>query len=241
MDINSSELTKYAANAMLAMKISFINEISQLCEKNGANINNVRKGIGSDSRIGYSFIYPSIGFGGSCFPKDVNSLKIQFENVGLKPLLSDATLAVNQFQWKNFCDRIIQKIGKDENKKSIAVWGVTFKPGTDDIRESQAIKIIDYLLDNEFSINVYDPKGLENSKEYYSNIQNIYFFDNKYSALKNCNSLLLLTEWEEFRSPDFCKIKNELSEPIIFDGRNIYNPLEVEKNKIKYYQIGVQK
>ena len=174
LDIPSSELTKYAANAMLAMKISFINEISQFCEKVGANINDVRKGIGSDKRIGYDFIYPSIGFGGSCFPKDVNSLKMQFKKVGLNSLMSDATLNINVKQRKNFKDRILLKFKNTNLKeKLLTVWGVTFKPDTDDIRESQAVKIIDDLLMEGFKINVYDPKGMDNAKRYYDGNKNI--------------------------------------------------------------------
>ena len=241
MDIESSELTKYAANAMLAMKISFINEISQLCEKNGANINNVRKGIGSDPRIGYNFIYPSIGFGGSCFPKDVNSLKIQFEDVGLESLMSKATLDINDLQWRNFASRIKNEINCLKSiHKSIAIWGITFKPGTDDIRESQAIKIVDKLLDDNFEINIYDPKGADNAKKYYKNKIKVKFFENKYDTLSKCDAMVLLTEWKEFRSPDFMKMKNSMSNPCIFDGRNIYNKNELNSMGFEYFQIGVK-
>lgn len=241
LDIASSELTKYAANAMLAMKISFINEISMLCERVGANINDVRNGIGSDKRIGYDFIYPSIGFGGSCFPKDVNSLKKQFEDLGLTSLISNATLDINEFQWKHFASRIINKFKDCDNKPiDIAVWGVTFKPGTDDIRESQAIKIIDRLLDNNFNITAYDPKGIINAKKYYKNKSNIKFSDDKYDALNKVEALILLTEWKEFRSPDLITMKETMACPIIFDGRNIYNQDELLSFNFKYYQIGVR-
>ena len=241
MDIESSELTKYAANTMLAMKISFINEISQFCEKIGANINNVRKGIGSDSRIGYNFIYPSIGFGGSCFPKDVNSLRKQFEEVGLTSLMSTSTLEINKVQWKNFTFRILNKFKNSKIKtKNIAVWGVTFKPGTDDIRESQAIKIIDELLSNSFNINIYDPKGVENAKKYYKKNNRVKFFNEKYESLKEIDTLLLLTEWKEFRSPNLGKMKKLMNKQIIFDGRNIYNKKELDSIGIKYFQIGVK-
>ena len=238
LDIRSSELTKYAANAMLAMKISFINEISQLCEKVGANINDVRKGIGSDSRIGYDFIHPSIGFGGSCFPKDVNSLKKQFEEVGLESLISNATLKVNQSQYENFTSRVTKIL--NSNQKNISIWGITFKPGTDDIRESQAIKIINRLLSNNFIIHIFDPEGMDNSKKYYNNHNNVKFYNDKYSCIENTDALLLLTEWEEFRSPDLDKIKKIMKSPIIFDGRNIYNKQKMNSLNIKYYQIGVK-
>ncbi len=240
LDIPSSELTKYAANAMLAMKISFINEISQLCEKVGANINDVRKGIGSDSRIGYDFIYPSIGFGGSCFPKDVNSLREQFREVGLTSLISDATLEVNNKQRKNFSERIFNKLKNNKAKeKLLTAWGVTFKPDTDDIRESQAIKIIDYLIDKGFKINIYDPKGMDNAKTYYNGNQNVIFFKEKYKSVENVDALLLLTEWKEFRTLDFKRIKQDMNQAIIFDGRNIYNEKELAKEGISYFQIGV--
>ena len=239
LDIPSSELTKYAANAMLAMKISFINEISQFCEKVGANINDVRKGIGSDKRIGYDFIYPSIGFGGSCFPKDVNSLKMQFKKVGLNSLMSDATLNINVKQRKNFKDRILLKFKNTNLKeKLLTVWGVTFKPDTDDIRESQAVKIIDDLLMEGFKINVYDPKGMDNAKRYYDGNKNIAFFEEKYNSAKKSDALLLLTEWKEFR-PLILKIKETMNQAIIFDGRNIYNKKELGRYGITYYQVGV--
>ena len=241
LDIPSSELTKYAANAMLAMKISFINEISLLCEKVGANVNDVRKGIGSDSRIGYSFIYPSIGFGGSCFPKDVNSLKVQFESVGLDSKMSEATLEINISQRKNFIDRILTFFNKIKNKsKKIAVWGITFKPGTDDIRESQAIKIVDALIENGFSINISDPEGLNNAREYYKNKNNIYFYDHIYECIENVDALLLLTEWKEFHSPDFNKMKKYMKSPTIFDGRNIYDREKLVSMGYTYFQIGVK-
>jgi len=240
LDILSSELTKYAANAMLAMKISFINELSQLCEKNGANINDVRKGIGSDSRIGYSFIYPSIGFGGSCFPKDVNSLKVQFQNVGLKSMISDATLKVNKYQGENFASRVTDFFKNNSQNINLAVWGITFKPGTDDIRESQAVKIIDILLQSGFNINISDPEGLSNAKIYYKDKINVKFYENKYEALSNADALLLLTEWKEFRSPDFGEIKKNMANPVIFDGRNIYDYEELESLGFKYFQIGVK-
>ena len=240
LDIPSSELTKYAANAMLAMKISFINELSQLCEKIGANINDVRKGIGSDSRIGYSFIYPSIGFGGSCFPKDVNSLKVQFQNVGLKSMISDATLKVNKYQGENFASRVIDFFKNNSQNMNLAIWGITFKPGTDDIRESQAVKIIDILLENGFNIYISDPEGLSNAKKYYKDKINVKFHENKYEVLSNADALLLLTEWKEFRSPDFGEIKKNMANPVIFDGRNIYDYEELESLGFKYFQIGVK-
>tara|TARA_B100002051_G_C16715113_1_gene628897 strand:- start:129 stop:1478 length:1350 start_codon:yes stop_codon:yes gene_type:complete len=240
LDIPSSELTKYAANAMLALKISFINEMSQLCEKNGANINDVRRGIGSDRRIGYSFIYPSIGFGGSCFPKDVNSLKKQFEEFGLKSLMSEATLKINESQGLNFVNRVCDYFKNNSKlEKKLSVWGITFKPGTDDIRESQAIKIIDILLKNNFIISIYDPEGMGNAKNYYSKNKNIKFNNEKYETLNGSNALLLLTEWEEFRAPDFSKIKNKLNRNILFDGRNIYSDMKLPSIGFKYFQIGV--
>tara|TARA_Y100001980_G_C14544086_1_gene323064 strand:- start:33 stop:1355 length:1323 start_codon:yes stop_codon:yes gene_type:complete len=239
LDIPSSELTKYAANAMLALKISFINEISQLCEKNGANINDVRKGIGSDNRIGYSFIYPSIGFGGSCFPKDVNSLMIQFQNAGLTSLMSRATLDVNKKQGENFAHRIINHFKNTNKKNMLSVWGITFKPGTDDIRESQAVKIVDILLEQGYKINLVDPEGLKNAKIYYKD-KSVKFYNDKYDSLDGVDGLVLLTEWPEFRSPNFKKIKKLMKEQLIFDGRNIYDATDLKLQGFKYFQIGVK-
>ena len=241
LNIRSSELTKYAANAMLAMKVSFINELSQLCEKIDANINDVRQGIGSDKRIGYSFINPSLGFGGSCFPKDVNSLKKQFEDVGLSSLTSRATLEVNEIQSNNFANRILKYFDyKKITNVCLAAWGITFKPGTDDIRESPAIKVIDILLDNNITINLSDPQGLDNAREYFKERKNINFFNDKDKTLDKINGLLLLTEWEEYRTLNFNFIKSKIKNNVIFDGRNLYSSKDMRQNKIDYIQIGVR-
>ena len=226
---------------MLAMKVSFINELSQLCEKIDANINDVRQGIGSDKRIGYSFINPSLGFGGSCFPKDVNSLKKQFEDVGLSSLTSRATLEVNEIQSNNFANRILKYFDyKKITNVCLAAWGITFKPGTDDIRESPAIKVIDILLDNNITINLSDPQGLDNAREYFKERKNINFFNDKDKTLDKINGLLLLTEWEEYRTLNFNFIKSKIKNNVIFDGRNLYSSKDMRQNKIDYIQIGVR-
>ena len=241
MDIQSAEMTKYAANAMLATKISFINEIANICEAVGANVNDVRRGIGSDKRIGYSFIYAGCGYGGSCFPKDIRALsKIALQS-GINPRIINAVEEVNKEQRKILAKKIIQHFGEDLRDKSFAIWGLSFKPETDDMREATSIVLINELVTKGARLKVYDPKAMEEAKtNYLKGVPNITYASSKYEALKNCNALVLVTEWKEFRSPDFDEIKTLLKEPIIFDGRNQYNIKRLQRMGFMYYQIGVK-
>ena len=239
MDIRSAEMTKYAANAMLATKISFMNEIANICEKVGADANQVRIGIGSDKRIGYSFIYPGAGYGGSCFPKDVKALKKIAEEYGCKANLITAVEHVNDAQKLVIANKVIKRFGEDLSGFSFSLWGLAFKPGTDDMREAPAIYIVKELVKRGAKIKAYDPKAISEAKEYYlKGIENIEYYNSKYEVLKDTDALILLTEWKEFRSPDFEEIKSQLVSPIIFDGRNQYNAFDLEGKGFEYYQIG---
>ena len=239
MDIRSAEMTKYAANAMLATKISFMNEIANICEKVGADANQVRIGIGSDQRIGYSFIYPGAGYGGSCFPKDVKALtKIAKEN-GYTAQLITAVEVVNDAQKLVIAQKIVSRFGDDLTGFTFGVWGLAFKPGTDDMREAPAIYVIKELVKRGAKIIAYDPKAIDEAKEHYlKGVQNITYVDSKYDVLKDSDALVLLTEWKEFRSPDFKEMKTQLKTPVIFDGRNQYNTFSLDKKGFEYYQIG---
>jgi len=239
MDIRSAEMTKYAANAMLATKISFMNEIANICEKVGADANQVRIGIGSDQRIGYSFIYPGAGYGGSCFPKDVKALtKIAKEN-GYTAQLITSVEEVNDAQKLIIAQKIVTRFGKDLTGFTFGIWGLSFKPGTDDMREAPAIYVIKELVERGAQIKAYDPKAINEAKEHYLNgIQNITYMKSKYDVLNDSDALVLLTEWKEFRSPDFDEIKVQLKTPVIFDGRNQYSSFSLEEKGFEYYQIG---
>jgi len=239
MDIRSAEMTKYAANAMLATKISFMNEIANICEKVGADANQVRIGIGSDQRIGYSFIYPGAGYGGSCFPKDVKALtKIAKEN-GYTAQLITAVEKVNDAQKLVIAQKIVNRFGEDLTGFTFGIWGLAFKPGTDDMREAPAIYVIKELVKRGAKIKAYDPKAVEEAKEHYlKGVQNISYEVSKYDVLKDSDALVLLTEWKEFRSPDFEEIKTQLKTPVIFDGRNQYIAYDLENKGLEYYRIG---
>ncbi len=240
MDIKSAEMTKYAANAMLATKISFMNEIANICERVGADVNKVRHGIGSDSRIGYSFIYPGCGYGGSCFPKDVQALAKTAKDYGYTPRILDAVEAVNYDQKKVISDKVIKRFGEDLNGRIFAVWGLAFKPGTDDMREASSITIINELTKRGAKIKAYDPKAEHEAKEYYlKDNTNVEYVQSKYDALNGADAMILVTEWKEFRSPDFEEMKQRLKTPVIFDGRNQYNKSKLEEYGFEYYQIGV--
>jgi len=242
MDIRSAEMTKYAANAMLATKISFMNEIANICEKVGADANQVRIGIGSDRRIGYSFIYPGAGYGGSCFPKDVKALtKIAKEN-GYTTQLITAVEEVNDAQKLVIAQKIITRFGEDLTGFTFGIWGLAFKPGTDDMREAPAIYVIKELVKRGAKIKAYDPKAMHEAKTFYlKDLERIEYFESKYEILKNSDALILLTEWKEFRSPDFEEIKIQLKTPVIFDGRNQYNTFRLEEKGFEYHQIGKSK
>ena len=241
MDIRSAEMTKYAANAMLATKISFMNEVANICELVGADVNQVRIGIGSDARIGYSFIYPGSGYGGSCFPKDVKALKkIASENQYEAKLISSVE-AVNDAQKMVIAHKIIKRFGADLSHKTFALWGLSFKPGTDDMREAPAIYVVKELLKRGATIRAYDPKAMDEAKHFYlKGLNGISYCDSKEATLTNADALILLTEWKEFRSPDFTALKMQLKQPIIFDGRNQYHSFDLLKQGFEYYQIGVK-
>ena len=239
MDIRSAEMTKYAANAMLATKISFMNEISNICERVGADANQVRIGIGSDKRIGYSFIYPGAGYGGSCFPKDVKALKKIAEEYGYKANLITSVEDVNDAQKLVIANKVIKRFGEDLSDFSFSLWGLAFKPGTDDMREAPAIYVVKELVKRGAKVKAYDPKAINEAKDHYlKGIKNIEYYNSKYEVLKDTDALILLTEWKEFRSPDFEEIKSQLVSPIIFDGRNQYNAFNLEEKGFEYYQIG---
>lgn len=239
MDVRSAEMTKYAANAMLATKISFMNEIANICERVGADVNQVRVGIGSDNRIGYSFIYPGVGYGGSCFPKDVKALKKIAEENGYKANLIESVENVNDAQKFVIAEKIVKRFGKDLSGFTFGLWGLAFKPGTDDMRESPAIYVIGELVKRGAKIIAYDPKAIDEAKEFYlKGVENVDYVDSKYKVLNNADALILLTEWKEFRSPDFEEIRNKLKTPVIFDGRNQYTTYNLKEIGIEYYQIG---
>jgi UDPglucose 6-dehydrogenase len=241
MDIKSAEMTKYVANAMLATKISFMNEVANICELVGADVNKVRIGIGSDARIGYSFIYPGSGYGGSCFPKDVKALKKIAEENGYQTKLISAVEQVNDKQKLVVAKKVVRRFGEDLSGKTFAVWGLAFKPGTDDMREAPAIYIIKDLVKRGAKINAFDPKAMEEAKHFYlKDVENISYFDSKYACVKDADAMLLLTEWKEFRSPDFEELKSKMKQPIIFDGRNQYGSFDLEDRGFEYYQIGVK-
>ena len=239
MDVKSAEMTKYAANSFLATKISFMNEIANLCEKIGANAEMVRVGISTDSRIGNKFLFPGLGYGGSCFPKDVKALIKTGTEFGCDMSIIKSADDTNKKQRKLFVDKIINKFGKDLTGKTFAVWGLAFKPKTNDMREAPAITIINDLLKRGAKILAYDPKAIEEAKFYFQD--RITYAKNSYDALTNCDCMLLLTEWNEFRRPDFDKIKTLLKSPVIFDGRNQYNAERLKEKGFEYYQIGVGK
>ena len=239
MDIRSAEMTKYAANAMLATKISFINEISNICEKVGADVNQVRNGIGSDSRIGYKFIYPGCGYGGSCFPKDVKALiNISKENNYLPKLIS-AVEEVNFYQKKILFKKVVSHFGENLKNKKIAIWGLSFKPETDDMREAPSIPLINSLIDAGAEVNAYDPQAINEAKFYLKGLD-VKYFDNKYNALENVDALILVTEWKEFRSPDFKRILNLMNTNVFIDGRNQFNYNQMKEQGFNYSQIGVK-
>ncbi|QXP66963.1 UDP-glucose/GDP-mannose dehydrogenase family protein [Polaribacter sp. AHE13PA] len=239
MDIRSAEMTKYAANTMLATKISFMNEIANICERVGADANMVRIGIGSDKRIGYSFIYPGAGYGGSCFPKDVKALKKIAEENGYKANLIESVENVNDAQKLVIANKIVKRFGEDLSGMTFGLWGLAFKPGTDDMREAPAIYIVKELEKRGAKVKAYDPKAIEESKEFYlKEAKNITYCTSKYEVLQDSDALILLTEWKEFRSPDFVEIKQQLKNPIIFDGRNQYNAFNLEEKGFEYFQIG---
>jgi len=242
MDVRSAELTKYAANAMLATKISFMNEIANIAEKVGADIEQVRQGIGSDPRIGWHFIYPGAGYGGSCFPKDVQALARTAQQYGHEPKLLNAVEAVNEHQ-KGHLYALIQRHydrGEDEGVrgKTFAVWGLAFKPNTDDMREASSRRLLAQLWEAGAQVRAYDPEATGEARRIFGERDDLVFCDNAYDALEGADALVVVTEWKQFRSPDFVRLREMLSDAVVFDGRNLYDPQEIEAAGLAYYGIG---
>lgn len=236
MDLRSSELTKYASNGLLATKISFMNEMARLCDKVGANVDMVRMGMGSDSRIGHQFLFPGAGFGGSCFPKDVRAMVSTAKEHGLHFKVLESVNTVNDEQKRILADKVKAHFKAGLKGKKIAVWGLSFKPNTDDIREAPSLVIIDELLKEGASVSAYDPEAIENTQAVLKG--KVEFVSNNYEALKGADGLVIVTEWSVFRRPDFDRMKRLLKEAVIFDGRNIYDPAEMKAMGFKYFSMG---
>jgi UDPglucose 6-dehydrogenase len=239
MDVASAEMTKYAANAMLATKISFINEIANICERVGADVNQVRLGIGSDKRIGYDFIYAGVGYGGTCFPKDISALRDIAIRNNYQPSLLESVIRVNENQREFFLNKILTNFKNDIKGLIFGVWGLAFKPETDDVREAPSLFLIKELINRGASIKVYDPEAMNNAKDYLKLYRDkIIYCNNKYEAVEKVDALILVTEWKEFRSPNFSEIASKMNNRVIFDGRNQYTNLKIKEKGFKYYQIG---
>lgn len=238
MDVVSAELTKYAANAFLATKISFINEIANICARVGADISQIRQGIGSDPRIGNQFLFPGVGYGGSCLPKDMRALIKTAQVQGYQPRILEAVEAVNQDQRRLFVERVLDYFDRDLKDRTLACWGLSFKPLTDDLREAPALTIISRLLEHGVHIQAYDPKAMPAAKRWFDNHQAVSFAASSYEALHNAEGLLIITEWTIFREPDFERMKNLMKHPVIFDGRNLYNPAKMHRLGFTYFGIG---
>ena len=238
MDVRSAELTKYAANAMLATKISFMNEIANIAERVGADIELVRQGIGSDPRIGYHFIYPGAGYGGSCFPKDVQALERMARSVGYPARLLGAVEAVNHDQKTKLFEFISHYFNGDVRGRTIALWGLAFKPNTDDMREASSRRLMEALWEAGATVRAYDPQARHETHRVYGDRNDLVLCDSAYQALDGADALAIITEWKAFRSPDFARIRAALKEPVIFDGRNLYEPSVVEEAGLAYYGMG---
>jgi UDPglucose 6-dehydrogenase len=238
MDVRSAELTKYAANAMLATKISFMNEIANIAERVGADIELVRQGIGSDPRIGYHFIYPGAGYGGSCFPKDVQALERTARAVGYNARLLEAVEAVNHDQKVKLFDFLQRHFNGDVRGRTIALWGLAFKPNTDDMREASSRRLMEALWDAGAKVRAFDPEARSEARRLYGERSDLVLCDNAYQTLDGADALAIITEWKAFRSPDFARIRSMLKEPVVFDGRNMYEPEVVEEAGLAYYGIG---
>jgi UDPglucose 6-dehydrogenase len=236
MTPESAEMTKYVANAMLATKISFINEMANLCERMSADINDVRRGIGHDARIGFQFLFPGPGFGGSCFPKDVQALMAMGRHHGMPTQLIEAVHQVNEAQKKVLGTKIRQHYGAALRDKTLAIWGLAFKPRTDDIRESPALTLIDMLLAEGVRLRVHDPEAMGNIRAIYGD--RLTYYARAYDALEGVDGLAIVTEWQEFRHPDFTQMRRQMHAPVIFDGRNLYEPRTLKGLGFTYYAIG---
>jgi UDPglucose 6-dehydrogenase len=238
MDLRSAELTKYAANAMLATKISFMNELANLAERFGADIEKVRVGIGSDPRIGYHFIYPGLGYGGSCFPKDVQALARSARSVGYEPKLLDSVELVNKAQKQVLFDKMSKHYGGDLKGKTIAMWGLAFKPGTDDMREAPSRVLLEKLWDAGAKVRAFDPAAMKEVRRIFGDRPDLTLCTRARETLEGADALAIVTEWKEFRSPDFDNLRKQLKQPVIFDGRNLYDPAMMQKQGFRYYAVG---
>ena len=238
MDVRSAELTKYAANAMLATRISFMNELANLADRLGADIEMVRQGIGSDPRIGYHFLYPGVGYGGSCFPKDVKALQYTANEFGHPLEVLAAVEAVNDAQKRVLVDKVVARLGAGLAGRTIALWGLAFKPNTDDMREAPSRVIVAALAALGARIVAYDPVAMDEAKRVFGDAPHLAYATSPLAACDGADALVVVTEWQEFRSPDFDELKRRLKSPLVFDGRNLYNPPDVRAAGLEYFGIG---
>jgi UDPglucose 6-dehydrogenase len=238
MDVRSAELTKYAANAMLATRISFMNELANLADALGADIEHVRRGIGSDPRIGYRFLYPGAGYGGSCFPKDVKALQATAEHHGCPLKILAAVESVNDAQKERLLEKITQRFGSDLSNKKFAVWGLAFKANTDDMREAPSQTVVRGLLDRGASVMAYDPVAMDEARRVFGTTARLAYAHSPMDAVTSADALVVVTEWQEFRSPDFSELRRTLRQPLLFDGRNLFDPKEVRAAGLEYFGIG---
>jgi UDPglucose 6-dehydrogenase len=236
MDIRSAELTKYAANSFLATKITFMNEIANLCELLGADVDMVRKGVGTDARIGKRFLFAGIGYGGSCFPKDVQALAKSSAEVNYDFKILNAVMGINHFQKQKMIQPLMDRFEGDIAGKTIAVWGLAFKPYTDDIREAPALENIKVLLDKGAKVKAYDPEAMENVQDIFGD--KIAYAKDEYDALENADALMIMTEWPIFRTPEFDKLDSLMNNKLIFDGRNLYDLQQMQELGFEYYSVG---
>ncbi|TLM77316.1 UDP-glucose dehydrogenase family protein [Microbulbifer harenosus] len=238
MDVRSAELAKYAANCMLATKISFMNEMAVIADKVGADIEAVRQGIGSDPRIGYHFIYPGIGYGGSCFPKDVQALKTTATQLGLEPKVLNAVEERNQRQKHYLLEKIVQRYGKDLSGMTFALWGLSFKPNTDDMREAPSRVLMENLWDMGAKVRAFDPEAMHECERIYGNRDDLQLCGTRDSALSGADALIIATEWQQFKSLDHNTVRDSLKTPVVFDGRNLYDPLDMAEAGFEYFCVG---
>ena len=236
MDVQSAEITKYAANSMLATRISFMNSIAQLCEATGADVDAVRKGVGSDTRIGASFLFPGAGYGGSCFPKDVKALVRTMTELGVDPSILNAVEEVNERQKRMLLERVTQRLGDELRGKTIAVWGLAFKPNTDDMREAPSIVTIEGLLTRGARVAAHDPEAMSEARRHFGD--RITYAASNYEALEGAEALVIHTEWNPYRHPDFGRMRKAMARPLIIDGRNLYDPATVSSEGFEYVSIG---
>jgi UDPglucose 6-dehydrogenase len=236
MSPESAEMTKYVANALLSTKISFINEMANLCERMGGDINDVRRGIGHDTRIGFAFLFPGVGYGGSCFPKDVRALAAMARDLGIEPRLLDAVDTVNQAQKEVLIEKVREFFARQLKGRTIALWGLAFKPRTDDIREAPALVFIDQMLKEGVKLHVHDPEALENVRKVYGD--RLTYSEKQMDALDGADALVIMTEWKDYHRPSFEQMKRRMAAPVVFDGRNIYEPDRMRELGFVYHSIG---